>query len=263
MRRPFWLAAPSLLASLLAALPAWAAPAVDLAAHRAVYRLTLESSRGGITAAGGTMAFELTDACIGWATRQRLRITASTNEGRNIEIGSDYATLETKDSRSLRFNMRQTTDGAVTAETEGEARLSAGAGEARYIEPEETTKPLPAGATLPNQHTIAIIEAARAGKKFLTLPLFDGTSAKGAQDTSIAIFGWDPPKPHKFEALSKLPSARMRIAFFDQEKGNTTPDYELGIRYWENGIADDILMDFGEFVMKAVLTELAVLPDNC
>ena len=116
---------------------------------------------------------------------------------------------------------------------------------------------------MPNFHTIAIIEAARAGKKFLTIPLFDGTSAEGAQDTSVAIFSWDGPRTHKFPALAALPSGRVRIAFFDRDKGSTTPDYELGLRYYENGVADEMNMDFGDFVMRATLQELVLLPKGC
>lgn len=264
MRRPFWLAAPLLLAAMLAALP-FQAQAVDLAGHRALYRLTLASSRADISNASGTMAFEMTDACEGWATRQRLRITTTNREGQDIEISSDYATFEAKDGLSLRFNMRQSTEQAVSSETEGEAHLPAAgaAGEARYTKPDDRRKVLPAGTVLPNGHTIAILEAARAGKKFITLPLFDGTSADGAQDTSVAIFSWDPPQAHKFPALAALPSGRVRIAFFDRDKGATTPDYELGMRYYENGIADDMSMDFGDFVMRATLQELTILPKGC
>jgi hypothetical protein len=268
MRRSVWLAAPLLLAATLALLPARARaaePALELAGHRALYRLTMASSRGDVTAAGGTMAFEMTDACEGWATRQRLRINATNRDGQDLEIASDYATFESKDGLQLRFNMRQTTEQALTSETEGEASIpSAGAaGEARYTRPAEARKVLPAGTMMPNMHTIAVIEAARAGKKFLSIPLFDGTSAEGAQDTSVAIFSWDPPKEHKFSALSNLSSGRVRIAFFDRDKGATTPDYELGLRYYENGIADDMTMDFGDFVMRAQLQELTVLPKGC
>ena len=98
----------------------------------------------------------------------------------------------------------------------------------------------------------------------VSIPLLDGTTAGGAQDTSIAIFSWDKPAEHRFSALSKLNSTRVRIAFFENKPGGSpTPDYELGMRYWENGIADDMTMDFGEFVMKATLVELNILPKGC
>jgi hypothetical protein len=59
--------------------------------------------------------------------------------------------------------------------------------------------------------------------------------------------------------LAGLPSTRVHIGFFDRGKHATLPDYEVGMRYWANGIADDLAMDFGSFVMHGALTSL-VLP---
>ena len=72
-----------------AATPAPPPPArtsVPLAAHRALYELTLDSSRGGrqIASARGTMGYEVVDVCDGWATRQRLRMTITSGEGKLI-----------------------------------------------------------------------------------------------------------------------------------------------------------------------------------
>lgn len=237
--------------------------ALDLAAHRAVYELTLASARGNIAAASGKMAYEMVDACDGWAVRQRLRIDITDREGRDLEMGTDYATFESKDGLNMRFTMRQTTETAVTSETEGTATLSrtGGEGEVHYKVPEDATKKLAAGTSFPTLHTVAVIEAARSGKKFLSLPLFDGTTANGGQDTSVAVFSWDAPRTHRFPELAALPSGRVRIAFFEQ--GASTPEYEIGMRYWANGVADEMNMDFGDFVLRATLVDLKLLPKSC
>lgn len=257
-----------LLAGVAAAallLVSQAAGAAELAAHRALYELKLASSRGGVTAATGTMGYEVVDSCDGWATRQRLEMTVTSQDGQDIQMASDYATWESKDGLSLRFHMKQTTDGAVTSQTDGEATLekAGGTGTAIYTTPKDTTIALPAGTLLPNAHTAAILDAARAGKKFLALPLFDGTSDDGAQDTSVAILGWSEPGPAPYPALAALPSTRVHIAFFDRDAGTQTPAYEVGMRYWDNGVADDLRMDFGDFVMAGKLTEFALTPHHC
>lgn len=256
-----------LAALLIGAVPATAADqAVPLAAHRALYQLVLEQARGNdVAGASGTMAYEVLDACDGWATRQRLEMTVTNREGQDVQMLSDYTTWESKDGLSMRFRMRQTTDTAVTSEVAGEASLerTGGPGEVRYSIPESTTKPLPAGTLFPTAHTEAILAAARAGKKFITLPLFDGTGEKGAQDSTVAIVHWDAPKPSKWPELSPLSSGRVHVAFFDRDAGSQQPDYEVGMRYWDNGIADDLSMDFGDFVMKGTLTELNVLRPGC
>jgi hypothetical protein len=63
--------------------------------------------------------------------------------------------------------------------------------------------------------------------------------------------------------LAPLSSTRVRIAFFDHASGAATPTYEAAMRYWENGVADAMLMDFGDFVMDAKLKELTPVPRKC
>ena len=113
------------------------------------------------------------------------------------------------------------------------------------------------------KHTEALIAAAEAGRKVLGLPLFDGTSANGAQDSSIVITNWGGPKPGKWPDLARLPSGRFRIAFFDRGPENVEPDYEVSMRYWANGVADDLDMDFGDFVMAGTLAEFRLLGHGC
>ena len=271
-----------LLAALLAlsapalcvvSLPALAADPVPLAAHRALYRHKMDSARGDVQAASGSMAYEITDACDGWATRQRLSLNITNNDGQEIELVSDYATWESKDGLSMRFRMRQTTDTAVTEAVEGDASLdkAGGPGTIRYSVPEERTMPIPPGTVFPMAHTAAIIAAAEAGKRFIALPIFDGTGAKGTQDSSVAITSWNPkPTDSPYPDLAKLPSGRVHIAFFDRNAKPTndskpagSPDYEVGMKYWANGVADDLTMDFTDFVMLGKLSEFSIPEPHC
>ena len=236
------------------------------AAHRAFYHLTLARSRGGeVVAASGTMGYEVIDACDGWAVRQRLSMTLTNSEGQDVRMVSDYATWESKDGLKFRFHMKQTTDTAVTSQTDGDAKLerAGGPGTAHYTVPEDSTKPLPAGTLFPMAHTSAILAAAQAGKKFVALPLFDGTDDSGAEDSSIVVLDWKQPAPNQYPLLASLPSTRVRLAFFDHSSSGETPTYQVGMRYWENGVADNLQMDFGDFVMDAKMAELTPLPHKC
>ncbi len=69
----------------LATTPCLAAePAVPMAAHRAVYKLSLDTSRGDVTAATGQMNYEVADSCDGWATQQRLAMNITNRDGQDI-----------------------------------------------------------------------------------------------------------------------------------------------------------------------------------
>ena len=237
--------------------------ASGLAAHKASYQLTLESARGGdVTAATGTMSYEVIDACDGWAVQQRLELALTNREGQDIQMVSDYATWEAKNGTKLRFRMRQSTDTATTQITEGEALLdrAGGKGEIRYEKPSPATKALPQGTLFPMWHTATIIAGAEQAKRFLALPLFDGTTETGAQDSFVIVVNWNKPEPFRLASLSRLPSGRVHVAFYDHSGKNPLPDYEVGMRYWENGVADDLRMDFGDFVMDGKLAQLKFPP---
>ena len=97
----------------------------------------------------------------------------------------------------------------------------------------------------------------------MTVPLFDGTDDAGTEDSSIAIVDWKQPFATRYPSLTSLPSARVRLAFFDRSPGTTTPTYQVGLRYWQNGVADDMQMDFGDFVVGAKMAEFAPEPHRC
>lgn len=251
--------------SLCAALAAAPLAAAELAGHRAVYALTLETARGDIIGASGTMGFEVIDACDAWAVRQRLAITVTSRDGNDLDLTSDYTTWESKDGLKLRFRMRQSTEDAIVNDLAGSAELqrTGGPGRATYTQPIDTTRDLPAGTMFPTAHTEAILAAARANTRFLAVPLFDGTSADGAQDSTSAIATWTQPAANTWPALAPLPSVRVRIAFFEREGSKQQPEYEVGMRYWENGVADQLSMDFGDYVLSGKLTELTLPKPGC
>jgi len=141
-------------------------------------------------------------------------------------------------------------------------------GRIRYSEPAAKEEPLPQGTLLPMVHTIRALAAARGGQRILAAPLFDGTNAEGAQDTTtIFSGGWQAPQEgNRFPQLRDQGSARMRIAFFDRApsgSGTGTPDYEVSLRYYANGVADELKMDFGDFTVNATLAELQPIPSPC
>jgi len=241
-----------------------------MVAHRAAYRLDLgEGRNSGITAVRGVMVFDVQDACEGWATRQRMTMTVTDRDGQDVETVSDYATYEAKDNSRLRFSLTQSTAGAVSQRVAGEAELKPdGSGVVRYAEPAGREEALPAGTILPTRHTILAIETARAGRRLLAAPLFDGTSDEGPQDTTTIISGWSPAAAAqpRFPLLANQGTARMRIAFFERGasgSGASAPEYEVGLQYFENGIADDLVMDFGEFSVTGRLLELEPVPGGC
>jgi hypothetical protein len=257
---------PVLLPVILLALPAAAAPtAVKLAAHQALYRLTLVNGRDQVIGATGTMGYEVIDACRSWKVRQRLDISVSGVDGTETHLVTRYVTTEAKDGRTFRFRMTQTTNGAITSQTQGEARMdrAGGPGIADYAKPEVKEVDLPPGTLFPMEHTAEVIRAAEAGRKFFTLPIFDGTDDSGAELSSIVPLDRSAPSPGRWKDLAALPSVVVHIAFFGLNTTEMLPEYEVGMRYWTNGVANALQMDFGDFVMAGKLIGFRLLPSRC
>ena len=251
--------------------PAAMPGAEEMVAHRGAYRLSFDKSRDSsdISRAEGVMLFEVLDACDGWASRQRLTMRLQDRDGQTIETASDYSTFESKDGRRLRFSMTQMTGGAVSNRITGEATLQPdGSGVANYDQPAARQEKLPAGTLLPMAHTIRAIGAARAAQRILNVPLMDGTSEDGAQESTTIISPWrrEADGQPRFPLLNGQESGRMRIAFFGKDSnggGAASPDYEVGLRYYANGVADDLNMDFGEFSVNGRLETLEAVPGGC
>ena len=257
MRRLAWC-----LACLVASSGAVGAPTITLVPHRAVYDLNLEQAGDGQTvAASGHMVFEVHDACSAWATQQTLTIDSVDRDGHQSATRSDYATFETKNGQSFNFTMRQTDAGHDAADIRGHASVpaSGAAGSVTFTEPAGTVLTLPAGTLFPMSHTKAILQAAADGKRSVSPTLFDGTGTDGAEYTYASILGWGattgaPP------AVSGVASGRIHIAFYPSRGSDMTPEYEIGSRYFANGVSDRLDMDFGDYRLHGKLRTLEMLP---
>jgi hypothetical protein len=51
----------------------------------------------------------------------------------------------------------------------------------------------------------------------------------------------------------------VHVAFFDRDDTSEKPDYEIGMRYFDNGVSDDLAMNFGDFVMDGKLAQFEIV----
>ncbi len=261
--RPYTIAAVVLAGCAMLGKPAAALP--PLAGHHAVYTLALKTGADqGAIGASGSMVFDLNDTCAGWTTAQHMIIDLTDHDGQEQHMVSDYATLESHDGSRLDFHSRQTTNGHATAKVDGAAQLehSGGRGFADYTSPEAKHVLLPEGTLLPTAHTTALLVAADAGHKFLSAPLFDGTGESGAEDSFVTIGEHFKAAPSTYPSLTALPATHVRVAFFDRTTAAETPDFEVAMRYYTNGVASDLEMNFGDFTMLGRLDHFDPKPPS-
>ena len=244
--------------------------AVDIAPHRALYSLSLAATKAssGVTGATGAMVYEWGETCEGWTVQQRFRLRLEYAEQENMEVSSTLVTWEAKDGTRYRFNERRLRNGELDEEIKGEAKLDGvdQGGSAEFTKPEAANLTLPSGALFPTAHTVLLIERAQAGDQFVSRKVFDGATVENAGQMTAVIGPELKPGPStKDEKLPKSPlldrpSWRMRLAFFPADSKQEQPDYELGMRLLDNGVSQDMTLDYGDYVIRARLDDIEALP---
>lgn len=247
------------------------ATAVDIAPHRALYGLTLDSAKasGGVAGASGGMYYEWGETCDGWTVEQRFRLRLLYSEEGSVDVNSTLVTWESKDGLRYRFNERRLRNGSVEEDVHGEARLDGKdkGGTATFDKPEQTTLTLIPGVLFPTAHTLMLIDRALSGEQFVSRKVFDGASMENAGQITAVIGPQLKPDPKATKpldnALLQRPSWRMSLAFFPADAGKTdsdTPDYELKMRLLDNGVSQEMSLDYGDYVLRAKLDEIESLP---
>ncbi|MGH6660362.1 MAG: EipB family protein, partial [Rhodospirillales bacterium] len=265
-------AALTFLLAATAAAPTYAAPplpdldqeaAARLVPHRALYRMTLKSARGGsgVVDAAGIMHYRVVETCEAWAVDTNIRLEISYAEGADVAIAWSFAGVESKDGLGYRFRMRHSRAGQVVESLKGEARLEAigAGGEARFDEPSGETIALAPGTLFPTRHLAALIAAAEQGKRFFPKAVFDGASLENPYQIAATITTRKPAAPPPAAAaLSHSRVWPVRLAFFPKGSQEAAPEFELGIDYRADGVAQRIEQDYGDFAIDMVPGEIEV-----
>lgn len=242
----------------------------EFAPHRALYNLSLVQARSGsgISAATGKMAVEWINSCVGWAFQYHSVIDVTFLEGAPVKLTSNATSWESSDGRDYRFDVRHKTNGTEMEHIEGAARLSGrnGAGHTLFTHPKPLKIELPAGTLFPVAHSLAIMRLAKEGTapQVLSRTIFDGMDVKGLYQVN-AVIGSVKPAPAEMPANIKVmkgvPSWSLNLAYFAVRSNKSAPDHEIKMRLYANGVADDLVMDFKDFVMRARIKRIELLAD--
>jgi hypothetical protein len=244
---------------------------IVLAPHRAVYELTLASARGGqgMTSVLGRMAYDLVgSACEGYTQNMRFVTRMSYQSGNTSVADLRSSTWEDGLGTKFRFDSTQYRNEKAADATAGDA-LRLGASEGVKV---ELTKPgrkslsLSSRVYFPVQHTIALLQAAKAAKASFRADLYDGAE-KGEKvyDTVAALGRAQPPGSNRKlprvangERLDGLRAWPVSIAYYDPraEGRDALPIYEISFLMFENGVSRKLRIDYGEFVLEGELTDL-------
>ena len=92
--------------------------------------------------------------------------------------------------------------------------------------------------------------------------IFDGATVENSVLVSAVIGAKVEPDADaaKKSPLLNRPGWRVRLAFFPADQKAEKPDYELGMLLLDNGVSRDMVIDYGEYSIRAKLDDIEALP---
>ncbi len=251
--------------------------AVQFRPHRAVYDITFDHATpgSGVADMSGRMVYEMTGTSCGEYAQNMRFVTRLTNQDGVAQVNDlRTSSFEEIANHRLRFSSSQYENQKLSEASQGSAAPGNGASfiEVKLTKPAKKTVKLPSDIYFPIQHSIALVEAARAGHSLFTANLYDG-SDKGEKfyETSAVIGPRATPGSIKMPAklthadqLEGLSSWPIAIGYFEPgpTKLDALPTYELSFRFYENGVSSRLYIDYGDFAIRGELKELTFLDEG-
>jgi hypothetical protein len=241
-----------------------------LAPHRAVYDLKLSKSRGkrSIEMVRGRILYDFTgNACEGYALQFRQVSEIDSGEGKMALSDLRAVTWEEGAAKSFRFNSENKVNDRVVDAVDGNAGRDGAAVSVKLSKPTAKNFDLDPKTAFPTEHIRRVIEAAQAGKTLLELPVYDGSESGEKVFSTLTVIGKaiEPgdKKPDDAAAdnaaLAGLKRWPVNISYFEQgaaSNGEQTPVYSIGFELYENGISRALVLDYGDFVVSGVMSQL-------
>ena len=253
---------------LTASVAATPAPAAHVAPHRASYELSLDSANpaSDVVDVQGSMEFEWADSCSGWTVTQKSLMTVTYSSNESADIGWSLLSWESKDGLKYRFLVRNLENGEMADQYRGEASLDGPgrAGRAVYSLPSRKTVHLPAGTLFPTEHSLELLRHAEAGDTLMWREVFDGSDDKGLFGVNAVIGKAKPAAPGGIASpLLAGPAWRIVLAYFAAEGQSAEPTNQQRLSIHDNGVVDELRIDYGNFRVIARLKQIAPLKPSC
>jgi hypothetical protein len=270
---------------------------VALQPHRAIYDLTLSrsSSGSGVSEMNGRLVYEFTGAvCEGFTQNMRFVTRATSSDGSEQLNDIRTSSFEEAGGERLDFSTTHNID-SQTQVTEGRAARTSGAKptsgtpggqpsdkdtgakaepgvKVELKKPEARQLSLNAAVYFPIQHSLALLDIARAGGTKFEADLYDG-SEKGDRVSATTTFVGKPSTEGNelLPASAKAKMANVRYwpiatSYFEKTAAlagqDSVPSHEMQARFYENGVSTRLVLDYGDFALKGELSEITFLPET-
>lgn len=235
-----------------------------LAAHRAVYDLTLKnaSERSGISGMVGRMVYEFGgSACDGYTVSFRFVTEIATGDESRV---TDQQTTTFEDIRNQTFNFvtRSFINQKLDHEVRGSAEAEDNSLAVKLEQPDKLALEIPT-AHFPTEHMMEMIDKARDGERFYESRIYDGSDDGDSAMLTTTILGEKEAveagdtEAKKAGDLADDAYWPVSMSYFEENaEGDGVPVYSIAFKLYENGVTRDLTMDYGDFVLEGQLAQL-------
>jgi hypothetical protein len=274
---------PALLAGPVLLMGVWssqaAAEGAVLTPHKAVYELKLEGSdsSGTLAAFNGRLVIDITgSSCEGYAINTRYVYRRRASDGDEVLTDLRTSQFEGAGAEEFRFNHRRFDNDKLFQQSEGSVSRGEGGVDISLVKPSERQVSVKKQVMFPNQHVVALLDAAMDGERKLSATIYDGSKDADELIDTFAVLGprnagqdsagdetGGDENGEPSEALIDMAHWPISIGYFDgglidtaAGKEEQIPLYTMSFKLFENGVSDTIRIDYGTFVLAGALVEL-------
>ncbi|MGI9508302.1 MAG: EipB family protein [Geminicoccaceae bacterium] len=256
------------LAAALVALTASSTAFAALESHRAAYRLKLDRSHrmSGLSGVNGGLVIEWQRACDGWLSHQRLGFIAAAQGGGDFSHDVRFSSWEAADGSKMRYTVRSYDGDRLREEYMGKASITSAesGGVATYTKPDQREVALPPGTVFPADHFNRVLAEAGDGRSFVSHEVFDGWGFDALTQVTSVIGQLRPYEPSSDKELTSKADAEawpVSMAYYSLADKSDLPEFEAKFMLTEDGVLQELILDYGDFRLKATLSEFELLDE--
>ncbi len=248
---------------------------VVLASHKTVHDLVLDrvDADSNVQNMRGQLFYDLSgSACRGYNLSTRITIETISKESGKTASDVRSESWEDYNGSEFKFSFSRYDDNKLSQTMKGSARRTEGAVLAELDAPEKDTASFAGDVLFPTQDSVAIMKAASAGQSRLEATVYDGSDGLMVYDTTAEIGpslkqGGNAKLKYvkNAEALFGLPSWPVVVSYYKHgQNGIGRPLFAVSFRLYDNGVSDELKLDYGTFVLKGDLSKIEFVdPKPC
>jgi len=236
-----------------------------LQGYEAKYTMKLLEAKpsSNIAALNGQLDYAFTEDCDGWSTSYAFDFKYNFTNHSSGQMTTQTTTYETKDFSRYNFSITRQMAGAALDSVKGHAELSDDMLKAYYKGAAAREEIYKGDILLPSEHALKLLAQARAGKAFSSYEVFDGLEQQGTRTITSYVFPYKEDggyaKAQHMGALNDgMKKWRVSIAYFSESTTQEASDYEMSATLYDNGVMDDIRLDYHDHIIGQELSALTM-----